>query len=175
MSEERRQAVAGVAPPDVSETVIMQVWPSISASSLGRTLGQLYSIPLAGRLIALATFPLAILLYFLPGRLFRRYTLTTRRVLIETGPRPRPAQTIDLEDIAEVQVRGLPGQAYYRASDLLLKTNGTTSLELPGVPAPESFRHAILNARDAYVMVREARRAQEVEREPASKPAEATA
>lgn len=170
MSEERRQAVAGVAPPDVSETVIMQVWPSISASAPGRMLGRLYGIPLAGRLIALATFPVALLLYFSPGRLFRRYTLTTRRVLIEKGLTPRPAQELALEDFDEVQVREQSGQGYFRAADLLLVKNGSTSLELPAVPSPQSFRHAILNARNAYVMVSEARRAEQAEAKPAEEP-----
>lgn len=175
MSEEQRQAVAGVAPPAVSETVIMQVWPSISASSLGRTLGQLYAIPWAGRLIALATFPLALLLYFLPGRLFRRYTITTRRVLIEKGPRSRPAEHLALEDLAEVEVREQAGQGYYRAADLLLTKNGSTALVLLAVPSPQSFRHTILDARDAYVKVAEARQAEQAASDSKQEPAEAKA
>lgn len=161
MSHERTQAVAGVVPPDVAEAVIMQVWPSISAGALGRLLGRVYSVAFLGRLAALVTFPLAILVYFLPTYRLKRYTITTRRVLIQKGLRPRPVRDMALEQIDEVQVVQRPGQEYFRAGDVQLLEGGQVKLELPGVQAPENLRHNILEARNAYALVMRSRRAEE--------------
>jgi len=65
-----KQAIAGVAPAEAEEVTIMTVWPSISAFSLGRVLGRLYSINVGvfvftvGNLIALLSIPGALKLYF---------------------------------------------------------------------------------------------------------------
>ena len=65
-----KQAIAGVAPAEAEEVTIMTVWPSISAFSLGRLLGRLYSIKTGvfvftvGNLIALLSIPGALKLYF---------------------------------------------------------------------------------------------------------------
>lgn len=65
-----KQAIAGVAPAEAEEVTIMTVWPSISAFSLGRLLGRLYSINVGvfvftvGNLIALLSIPGALKLYF---------------------------------------------------------------------------------------------------------------
>src|SRR5262245_8393552 len=62
--------IAGVAPAEIKETVIMTVWPSNTAYGLGRVLGGLYAwrfpdvyIFRIGNLIALASIPIALLIY----------------------------------------------------------------------------------------------------------------
>lgn len=69
------QAIAGVAPADLSETTIMTVWPTLAALKGGQWWGRRYlnntgvtvfGIPLTiGRLTALASIPLILPVYFL--------------------------------------------------------------------------------------------------------------
>lgn len=89
------QAIAGVAPVEVSEVTTMVVWPSIAAYPTGPFLGRLYSkqwgiyVVTLGNLLALASIPHALALYFyrlLPSFFGSsvhgtRYKLTNRRVL----------------------------------------------------------------------------------------------
>lgn len=149
MSNERIQAIAGVVPTDVAETVVMQVWPSISALRLGQVLGRIYSVPLLVRVpLILATLWLVVILYVYQR--FRRYTLTTRRIIVQRGVRAQPLQDLALEQLEEIRVRVRPGQAFYRAGDLELIGGEGAALVLPGVQCPETFRRNILAARDAY-------------------------
>lgn len=92
-----KQAIAGVSPAETEETTVMSVWPSITQFGLGRALGRAYAIRFPdihifrlGNLIALASIPLALPLYFL--RLHPcvygvspygvNYRLTNRRVQV---------------------------------------------------------------------------------------------
>ena len=104
-----KQPIAGVTPPELREATIMTVWPSLAATLPGRFLGRLYAIELGaapltvGHLIALASIPLVVGLYF--GRFVvellrqipvigkylvlppgaQRYVLTNRRVVVRAG------------------------------------------------------------------------------------------
>jgi hypothetical protein len=165
MTNERTQAIAGVVPPDVAEAVVMQVWPSISASAPGRLLGNLYQVPFLLRVpIVLVTLPLVILLYALPQHRLVRYTLTTRRILIQKGIRPQPRQDLALDELDEVRVSVRPGQGFFRAGDLELIKEGQVALLLPGVQCPETFRRNILATRDAYKRVMQVQRAKQEEK-----------
>ncbi len=90
-----KQAIAGVSPPHADEVTVMQVFPSIARYFSAQKLGQLYSINVGisvltiGNLIALASIPHALALYFyrlLPS-LFGfpwhggSYRLTNRRIV----------------------------------------------------------------------------------------------
>lgn len=162
MPNERTQAIAGVVPPDVAEAVVMQIWPSISASGLGQSLGRAYSIPFLLRVpIILATLPLVIALY--ASHRFTRYTLTTRRILIQKGIRPQPREDVALDELEDVRVAVRPGQSFYRAGDLELIKDGQVALVLPGVQCPETFRRNILATRDAYKRVMQVQRAKQEE------------
>ena len=91
---------------NAKEVTIMNVWPSIAATSLGRTLGRLFllgprvwlgSVPTRpGWFIAIATLPITAVLYFhkiIPRLPFvlrgwqnpacRRYRLTNKQILVE--------------------------------------------------------------------------------------------
>lgn len=164
MPNERTQAIAGVVPPDVAEAVVMQVWPSISASAPGRLLGNLYQMPFLLRVpIVLVTLPIVLLLYALPRHRLVRYTLTTRRVIVQKGIRPQPRQDLALDELEGVRVAVRPGQAFFRAGDLELIKDGQVALVLPGIQCPETFRRNILATRDAYKRVMQVQRAKQDE------------
>lgn len=172
------------------ETTIMSVWPSIAALGAGRALGRLYElgprvslggVPLRpGWLLALATLPLVVPLYFLkiiprlPLVLFgfsnpwcRRYRLTTRRVLVEhpfdalsEKRRVRSVRSsIDLDAFDRIESQTQPGYAWYRASDLVFEQNGAEVLRLEAVPHAEPFRQTCLKARQSHVGVQATRQA----------------
>jgi len=90
-----KQAIAGVSPANAREVTVMQVFPSIARFFSGKMLGQLYSIDVGisvltvGNLIAAASIPHALALYFyrlLPSVFGfpwhgSSYRLTNRRVM----------------------------------------------------------------------------------------------
>jgi Bacterial PH domain len=150
MPPARMQAVTGVVPPDVSEARIREAWPSVAAfpalASLGRALtATIVLAPLAWLLMASVYF--GKLLPFLACR----YTVTNRRVMIRRGWAAKPRQEIALADIDEVRVLTDANSDFFRAGTIEILAKGQVALKLHGVPSPESFRHAILNARNAWV------------------------
>lgn len=159
------QAIAGVTPPGAQEATIMVVWPSVASLSLGRTLGGLLSnragfgnILTVGNLLALATIPLGIVLYFITK--WQRYRLTNRRVVVERGPSLKVDRSVPLDNFDSIEVVVLPGQQWYQAGDLIFRNGKIETLRLSGVPRPETFRHTCLKARHAYVYVEKACTAQ---------------
>jgi hypothetical protein len=159
-----KQAIAGVLPAGVGEATIMMVWPSIAATSIGRFFGRQYGIRAGlgfvtiGNLIALASIPLMLPLYF--ARKFplwmQRYRLTNRRVIIERGIHGRPEQYVDLDRFDQIEVVVLPGQEWYPAGDLVFRRGTIETFRLRGVLRPETFRQTCLKAHHAYVGVRKA-------------------
>ena len=141
-----RQAIAGLTPPELAEAMIREVWPTvrgISAGIAGLSASLMRSIFLA---------PLGWLLNgLLFGRklapmLCQRYTLTNRRLMVRRGWKPAPVQEIALKDIDDVRLIADSYDAFYRSGDLQVLSGGKEVLKLVGVPEPESFRQAILNA-----------------------------
>lgn len=146
----RDQAVTGVTSPDVAEARIREAWPSVARSGGMASLGKALT-----RTIVLA--PLAWLImsagYF--GKLLpifmTRYTLTNRRLMIRKGWKGVPRQEVRLADIDEVRLVADANSDFFRAANLEVVSQGRVVLTLPGVPDPESFRHAILSAGNAWV------------------------
>jgi hypothetical protein len=150
MTQAPVQAVTGVVPPELSEARIREAWPSVAAfpalANLGRTLtGTVVLAPLAWLLMASVYF--GKLLPFLACR----YTVTNRRVMIRRGWSARPRHEIALGDIDDVRVVTDANSDFFRAGTIEILSKGLVALTLYGVPSPESFRHAILNARNAWV------------------------
>src|SRR6185436_6525795 len=106
-----KQAIAGVAPPELGEVTIMTVWPSIAASKLGRLIGVACGVAWpkppfnVGKLLALAMIPIALNLYLIRYAMplvtwmltlgmapinstCLRYRLTNRRLVIQKGLLP---------------------------------------------------------------------------------------
>lgn len=175
------QPIAGVSPPELKETTIMTVWPSIAATGIGQTLGRLFQIKAGiwvftvGNMIALASIPLvtALILHSLIFNFFaglpfigflfapiagtvRRYILTNRRVMIATGLNPKPSQYVDLDRFDSIEVVVQPGQEWYPAGDLIFRKGKIETFQLKGVRRPETFRQTVMKARDAFVGVKKA-------------------
>lgn len=166
-----RQAIAGVAPPELEEVTVMTVWPTLGASGMGRWWGRMYAIKIGvrilgipvtiGRLTALASIPLILPPFFLsiaPG-LARRYRLTNRRVLIEKqefSGRYVEEASVPLDKFDAIEVVELPGQAWYKAGELIFRDGATETFRLAGVSRPDVFRVTCLKAHQSFVGVKAA-------------------
>ena len=185
------QAITGVAPPKLGEVTNMVVWPSVARFSMARTLGRMFRIRAGvgnvltiGNMIALASIPAGLLMYFLkinPGfgippimkwmpkflwiwnPLCVRYRLTNRRVVIEQGFSGDEVLAVSLDRFDSVKVEVQPGQEWYKAGNLVFSNGGIETFRLEGVQRPETFRHTCLKARQSFVGVQQA-----LERETAS-------
>ena len=155
------QSIAGVSPPEVVETTVMTVWPSVASTGFGRRLGRFYRMRsgvgpfTTGRLALLATIPLGLMLYLslrLPWAI-ARYRLTNRRVLVEQGINPLVRQFVDLSGFDTIDVETDPGQEWYAAGDLVFRRGTTQVLRLAGVSRPESFRRTCLEAKQSFTSV----------------------
>lgn len=161
------EPISGVVPPDVDK-LIMQIWPSISRFYPGRLMGSFLgafsSWPATGgwparclravviMMVLPIASPIAILLYGINR--FCRYTITTRRIIVHHGLKDMAeSQSLSWEELDEVRVKTLSGQAYYKTANLELLQGDQVRLVLSGVPRPETFRNNILKARDAYMKV----------------------
>ncbi len=159
-----KQAIAGVAPPELSEVTVMTVWPSVASTGMGRFLGRLMAIPTGfwiftvGRFMALLALPIGPMLYFSLRAPFnvRRYRLTNRRVGIMEGMNPRFNRFVDLDRFDRIEIAVAPGQEWYHAGDLVFRRGDVETFRLPGVSRPEAFRQTCLKARMSYVGVRKA-------------------
>ncbi len=159
-----KQAIAGVSPPEASEVTIMTVWPSIGMTGLGRFLGRAFESRLGfgniftlGNFLKLATIPVTLGLFFamllVPG-LNRRYRLTNRRLLIETGLSPKIQSAVLLEDYDAIDVEFLPGQEWYPCGEMIFRKGKVETFRLAAVPRPESFAQVCLKAQRAYAAVK---------------------
>jgi hypothetical protein len=174
------QAIPGVAPAQLGEVTIMTVWPSLSATGIGRLFGRLYAIDLGispfgvpltiGRLIALASSPLMAAIYFLmrlprvpfvlvgfPNALCWHYRLTNRRVVMENPYRRGEIKSVTLDRFDTIEVVVQPGQEWYKAGDLVFRMGPTETFRIDGVPRPETFRQTCLKAQQSFAGVNQAR------------------
>jgi uncharacterized membrane protein YdbT with pleckstrin-like domain len=150
MSDMRQQAVTGVVPPQVAEAVIRIVWPSVTVFPAVANLGQrlIRSVVLAplGWMVLLPIYFLKVLPF-----LARRYALTNRRLMIQRGLKFKTSAEVSLADIDAIRIDANSINSFFRAADLEVVSKGKVVLRLPGVPDPESFRWAVLNACVAWV------------------------
>jgi hypothetical protein len=173
-----KQAIAGVAPPQLKEVTAMVVWPSLSATAFGRFWGRLFAIdagfrlfgvPITlGRLAALASIPFMVALYFLM-RLPRfpfvllgirnpwcwHYRLTNRRLVVE-NPFGNEIKSVALDRFNAIDVVVEPGQAWFKAGDLVFRQDQVETFRIWAVPRPETFRQTCLKAQLSYVGVQQA-------------------
>jgi hypothetical protein len=164
-----KQAIAGVVPPEVAEVTSALVWPSIGAYGLGRLVGRCCGVRVGygffrlGKLLALLTIPLSLAVYvwkILPF-VCRRYRLTDRRIVIQKGYSSKDEKSVGLEEFDSIEFRVLPGQAWLRCGEMLLRRDAQDVVRLSGVPRPEVFRQICLEAQTAFVSVREVVRRQQ--------------
>jgi hypothetical protein len=150
MIEMREQVITGVVPPQLGEAKIREAYPSVAASPAIAGLGQALTrtiilAPLAWMIMAIAYFGKVLPI------LARRYTLTNRRLMIRRGWKAKVAQEIPLAEIDEVRLQKDINSNFFRAGTLEIVSNGQIKMILPGVPEPDSFKQAILNACAAWV------------------------
>ena len=142
---------AAIAPPPlpVSEKIIREVWPSVTtipaAAALGKTLIRSIILAPLGWMILLPIYFLKILPF-----VAKRYTLTNRRLMIQRGLKPKPSHEVALNEIDDAQIVESTIDTFYRSATLNILTGGKVTLQLPGVPDPESFRQTVLDARTAW-------------------------
>src|SRR5262249_27393715 len=144
-----KQAVTGVVPPELAEGMIREVLPSVTdmpglATTCEKLMRTIVLAPVAWLLLALPYFKKV-----MPGTA-KRYTLTNRRLMVRTGWKEKPAHEIALADIDDVRLEEGSYSHFYRSGTLQIISKGQVALRLRGVPEPESFRRAILNARIAW-------------------------
>lgn len=160
-----KQPIAGVAPAEISEVTVMTVWPSNSVYLPGRLLGRLYAIGWPnlyifklGNLMALASIPVALMLFFmrLAPWFGIRYRLTNRRLIVQRGLQGMAEKWVDLDRFDEVEIDVRPGQAWYVSGDLIFKLRGVETFRLGGVSRPEAFRTLCVNAARSNAGVRKA-------------------
>jgi hypothetical protein len=145
------QAVTGVMPPQLGEARIREAFPSIlgisrGAAGLGKVLIKSVLLAPLGWLVQAPLFALSLAPF-----LCKRYTLTNQRLMIQRGLKPSPKQQIALADIEDVRPVAGSYDEFYRAGDLEVISKGAVALKLEGVPEPEGFRRAVLNAVAAWV------------------------
>jgi Bacterial PH domain len=145
-----REAIAGLMPPQLGEAKIREAWPTLrgvqsGVASLGAKLIQSVFLAPLGWLLNGLLFGRR----FMPF-LCKRYSLTNRRLMIQHGWKPAPVQEIALKDIDDVRLDAASYDAFYRSGDLDVLSAGNVAMKLIGVPEPDSFRHAILNAVKAW-------------------------
>ena len=150
MIDVSEQVITGVVPPELREAKIREAWPSVAASPAIAGLGQALTrtiilAPLAWMIMALAYFGKVLPI------IARCYTLTNRRLMIRRGWKAKVSQEIPLADIDEVRVQTNLNSTFFRAGTLEIISSGQVKMILPGVPEPDSFRQAILNACAAWV------------------------
>jgi hypothetical protein len=176
-----QQPIAGVAPTEIQEVTAMTVWPSLSATAFGRFWGRLFAIevgfpvfgiPLTiGRLMALVSIPFMVALYFLmrlprfPGVIigFQNhwcwvYRLTNRRVVME-NPFGAEIKSVSLDRFDAIDIVVEPGQAWFKAGDLVFRLGPVETFRIWAVPRPETFRHTCLKANMSFVGVQKAKAA----------------
>src|SRR5262249_37581920 len=144
-----KQAVTGVVPPELSEGMIRQVLPSVTdspglAALCEKMMRTIVLAPVAWMILAWPYFK-----KILPVTA-QRYTPTNRRLMVRTGWTEKPTQEIALGDIDDVRIEEGSYSHFYRSGTLEIVAKGQVALRLRGVPEPESFRRAILNARLAW-------------------------
>ena len=89
----------------------------------------------------------------------RRYTLTNRRVVVQTGltgSMIEGATSIPLDSFDDIRVQQRPGDRWYDAGDLEFYHGDTKVGQLVGVSRPDSFRATCLKAHSGFVGVQAA-------------------
>jgi hypothetical protein len=107
-----------------------------------------------GNLVALASIPVALFLYFYRLGRGRYYRLTNRRIL-EMRFRS-DLRSIELDGFDAIRVERKSGQPWYDAGDLVFTRGDTEVFRLPAVSRPEPFRQTCLKSHQSFVGVKRA-------------------
>lgn len=161
LNEVRAQPVTGLTPPQLGEALIREAYPSVTRFPAVASAGRVLIRSIIGAPLGWATM---LFFYFLKVLPFGavRYALTNRRLLVLRGWKEcsglhmarqayQPSEQVALSDIDEIRVQTDANSEFFRSATLEVVSKGKVVMTLPGVPDPESFRHAVINARRAWV------------------------
>src|SRR5215471_9486972 len=134
---------------DLPERRIRIVWPTVArvpaCSSIGKMLNNTIVLAPLGWLLMSG-------LYFSKVLPFVgvRYALTDKKVAILRGWKGSISQAVALGDIDDVKLDPASVDQFFRSADLQIISGGKVEMTLKAVPDAEAFRHAILDARNAW-------------------------
>ena len=140
------QAISGVSAG--REAMIETVYPSISASGLGRFVGSvcdsidvsINGVKLSALIFGLPLAPLALTGYALSKLFGEKYVLTNRTVQVRAAFGSRLYDQASLSDVDNVAITTQPGQEFFHAGDLeLINDRDEVVLSLAGSRAPGAF------------------------------------
>jgi Bacterial PH domain len=131
-------------------TRIREIWPTVmrvpAIANLGKLLNNTIILAPLGWLIMSAVYFGKVLPFIAV-----RYRLTDKRIMILSGWKGAISEQVALADIDDVQLDPATIDQFFRSADLKVISHGQVAMTLTAVPDAESFRHAILDARNAWV------------------------
>lgn len=136
-------------PAGIQETRIREVWPSVARVPAVATIGKLLTntiilAPLAWLIMSGVYFSKLLPLVGV------RYRLTDKRIMIARGWSCSVSHAVALADIDDVKLDPASIDQFFRCADLQIISGGKVEMTLVAVPDAESFRHAILDSRNAW-------------------------
>ncbi|MBI3824066.1 MAG: PH domain-containing protein [Planctomycetes bacterium] len=133
---------------------IREIWPSVArvpaVANLGKLLTNTIVLAPLGWLIMAGVYFGKVLPF-----LAVRYRLTDKRIMILRGWKGTIGQQVPLTDIDDVQLDPASIDNFFRSADLKIMHDGNVAMTLKAVPDAEAFRHAIIDARNAWVKVKQ--------------------
>jgi Bacterial PH domain len=138
------------ASDDDRGTRIREIWPSVkrvpAVANLGKLLNNTILLAPLGWLVMAGVYFGKVLPFFAV-----RYRLTDKRVMILRGWKGSISRQVPLAEIDDVQLDPASIDQFFRSADLKIMHGGNVAMTLVAVPDAESFRHMILDARNAWV------------------------
>lgn len=128
---------------------IREIWPSVkrvpAIANLGKMLNNtIIFAPLGWLIMSVVYFSKVLPIVAV------RYRLTDKRIMILGGWNGSISQQVLLADIDDVVLDGDSIDHFFRSADLKIMSLGEVAMTLTAVPDAESFRHMILDARNAW-------------------------
>src|SRR5712692_2131073 len=137
------------ASADDRGTRIREIWPSVkrvpAVANLGKLLNNTIVLAPLGWLVMAGVYFGKVLPFVAV-----RYRLTDKRIMILRGWKGSIRQQVPLAEIDDVQLDPTSIDQFFRSADLKIMHGGNAVMTLVAVPDAESFRHMILDARNAW-------------------------
>lgn len=130
-------------------TRIREIWPTVArvpaVANLGKLLNNTIILAPLGWLIMSGVYFSKVLPFVAV-----RYRLTDKRLMILKGWKGAIKEQVALAEIDDVLLDPASIDQFFRSADLQIITAGKVAMTLTAVPDAESFRHAILDSRNAW-------------------------
>ena len=132
-----------------AETRIREIYPSVARAPAIAGIGKLLNNTIV---LAPLGWLIMSLVYF--GKVLPivgvRYRLTDKRIAIVRGWKGIASHAVALGDIDDVKLDPASIDQFFRSANLQIFSHGKLEMTLIAVPDAESFRHAILDSRNAW-------------------------